>query len=232
MGKNITFIQVYFRIKDMRHIIIALHSIRLALFFLFFRKSFDFHDRFSTKVQETFEVLGGGFIKIGQMMSMRVEFLPEVYCQKLRNCYDAAPAISHKDVQKCLKGIEQHFSSIEWEPIASASVAQVHKAELLTGEIVAVKILRPGIRKVIRKDLFWWNLLAFFVKKRFSRIPKKKWKEMVTYVCEHVVQETDLINEAKNMALMQRKVLTDRIMIPQVHSLLSSSSVLIMEFLA
>src|SRR5512136_1180050 len=99
------------------------------------------------------EELSGSFLKFGQILSLQVDALPREYCDALLNLLDRVPPFSRVDVLRIFqeelgRSPEVVFKEFDYYPIASASIGQVHKATLLDGSPVAVKVQRPGIRDV------------------------------------------------------------------------------------
>ena len=109
------------------------------------------------KVYDTIVKLGPSFIKIGQIMSMRVDLIPLEYCQKLASLRSNVPSIDYEVILGILNSsydnVSEMFKEIDEVPIGSASMAQVHKARLLNGKEVVIKIKRPGIDEVIKTDI-------------------------------------------------------------------------------
>ena len=109
------------------------------------------------RVRLLFEELGPTFIKFGQVLSTRPDLIPLHYIFELEKLQDSVPVFSFKAVEQIISdefGSDEHlFEFIEEEPLASASLGQVHLAKLKNGKQAAVKIQRPGIRKLIKVDL-------------------------------------------------------------------------------
>lgn len=112
----------------------------------------------ATRARRVCEDLGPTFIKLGQILSTRPDILPPVYIQQFRRLQDAAPPVPIADVRAAIesafgKPVEELYESLEDEPIATASIAQVHRATMFDGREVVVKVQRPGIEPQIRSDL-------------------------------------------------------------------------------
>ena len=114
------------------------------------------------KLREILEDLGPTYVKLGQIMSMRSDMLPEVYCQELTRLrtdvipmpYETAVSIIESELQRPVSDI---FSSIEQTPLGSASIAQVHPAQLKDGTKVVLKVQRPAIQKTMENDIRLWE---------------------------------------------------------------------------
>lgn len=116
-------------------------------------------------LRETLQNLGSVFIKFGQLLALRPDFLPLSYCQELFYLLENVPPFSYSDVEKTFQkdfGISPNklFKSFEKQPFAAASFGQVHKAVLKTGEKVAVKVQRPQIIELVERDLRLMKLMA------------------------------------------------------------------------
>ena len=120
------------------------------------------------RVRLFFQEVDGAFIKLGQILAMRVEFLPEEYTQELLKLLDEVPPfdplVARSIIESDLRGnIDQLFRSFQTEPFAAASFGQVHFAILPDGEAVVVKVRRPSVAATIEADLKLFRLAAFFV---------------------------------------------------------------------
>ncbi|MBV9583076.1 MAG: AarF/ABC1/UbiB kinase family protein, partial [Chloroflexi bacterium] len=105
-----------------------------------------------------FEDLGGAWVKLGQMLAMRFDLLPAEYCDELFKLLNDVQPFPYSDVCEIVRQElggppEDVFRTFEPKPFASASIGQVHRAHLRTGESVAVKVQRPGIRERMRADI-------------------------------------------------------------------------------
>jgi predicted unusual protein kinase regulating ubiquinone biosynthesis (AarF/ABC1/UbiB family) len=110
------------------------------------------------RTRKALEELGGAWVKLGQMLAMRFDLLPAAYCEELLKLLNSVPPFSYAEVQEIVRlelgaPPEKLFTSFETEPFASASIGQVHRATLPTGEKVAVKVQRPRIREIMRADI-------------------------------------------------------------------------------
>jgi ubiquinone biosynthesis protein len=119
------------------------------------------------RVREAFERLGVTYIKLGQFLAMRFDILPEEVCRELAQLFDKVPPMPYADVVKTVESElgsppDRIFTDFEIEPLAAASIAQVHRASLPDGTRVAVKIQRPRIQEIFAADIRNLKRLAFF----------------------------------------------------------------------
>ncbi len=183
--------------------------------------------------------LHGVFIKLGQVLSIMGGFLPRVYQRKLERLQDQVPSRPFGEVRKVFldtlgRSPEECFESIEESPIAAASLGQVHVAWLRDehgqrGEKVAVKVLYPGIREVIRVDMQVIRL-AVIVYQWF--VPVSGLDRVYVALTDLLARETDYVHEARCMARMSENFVRDRdILFPSVVHEFSSRDILTMTFM-
>ncbi len=188
------------------------------------------------RLANVLEELGPTAVKFGQMLSTRPDLLPPEYLKTLqRICHDVAPFSSPE-----AKGIIEHelhgevgelFAEFEDEPLASGSIAQVHRARLKSGEEVVVKVRRPGISKIIEDDIAIMHYLAEQAARleefRPLRIPM-----LVEEFAEGVRRELNLLSEAADTHKFQVAFGDDRsFVVPEVHWDFCSPAVLTMQYL-
>ncbi|MFL9608854.1 ubiquinone biosynthesis regulatory protein kinase UbiB [Methylobacillus sp. Pita2] len=181
------------------------------------------------------ESLGPIFVKFGQMLSTRRDLIPLDLADELAKLQDRVPAFGYDDVETILrqaygKPVLEVFQSFDVEPIASASVAQVHFAQLPDGRPVAVKILRPGISKVIEKDLKLLDGAAWLLQTLSSDGKRLKPREVVAEFARHIHSELDLMLEAANCSLLGRNFADKRLLlVPEVYWDWCHEQVMVME---
>lgn len=189
------------------------------------------------KLRKRFEKLGSTYVKLGQIISSGEGLFPEQLVAEFKLLRDKVPAESFSDVKDVIEQeysmpIESVFARFEKTPIASASIAQVHRATLITGENVVVKVQRPKVENLVKKDIkaLWW-----LAPKLVGRIPVSSLANppaLVELFAETIIEELDFRLEADNM-LEISKVLaeTDQraIIVPRPKLDLVTKRVLVME---
>lgn len=168
------------------------------------------------------ERLGPLFVKFGQMLSTRRDLLPPDVAEELAKLQDKVPPFAFADVQKSIEAafglpLNQVYSQFDTTAVASASVAQVHFASLMNGQEVAVKVLRPGIAKVISQDLSLLKSLAWLLQNVSAEGKRLKPMEVVDEFARHTQHELDLTLEAANCSQLARNFTDKRLLIPEVY---------------
>lgn len=173
-------------------------------------KQFDiFHGLTPVKMRLMFEALGPTFVKVGQILSMRSEMLPQSFCDELSKLRADADPMPYQTVvdtvsQEYGRPIEEIFSSIDPKPLGSASLAQVHRATLITGEDVAVKVQRPGVRETMAQDVSIMRSLAKVAAKLFPDTQIIDFKGVAEELWDTFEAETDSLIEARNLAAFKK----------------------------
>ncbi len=155
------------------------------------------------------ESLGPIFIKFGQVLSTRPDLIDADYAQELAKLQDQVPPfdpeLSRHQVEVSLgKPIEELFAEFDSIPVASASIAQVHKARLHSGEQVAVKVLRPNLAPIIGQDLALLRFGAGWAERLFADSKRLKPREVVDEFDKYLHDELDLMREAANAGQLGR----------------------------
>ena len=171
------------------------------------------------------------YIKFGQNLSTRPDIVGEEIAQYLSKLQDKLPPCSKEEVKLSLQeelGGEDIFKEFDFYPIAAASIAQVHKAKLKGGEEVAVKILRPGIKKEYERDINFLYFCAKFAKHFISDSERLKPKEIVDLSKKIMEGELDLLLEAANASELKNNMADDSsIIIPEIYWKYSTKRILV-----
>ncbi|QSP95137.1 ubiquinone biosynthesis regulatory protein kinase UbiB [Marinobacter salinisoli] len=181
------------------------------------------------------EELGPVFVKFGQILSTRRDLLPDDMAESLKQLQDRVPPFSSDLARKIIETslgapVSDLFLEFTSDPIASASVAQVHGATLPSGRKVVVKVLRPGIEKVIRQDLALMYLMAGLLEKYWSEGKRLHPVEVVADYDSTIHDELDLQREAANASQLRRNFeASSLIYIPAIDWDYTRKSVLVME---
>lgn len=183
------------------------------------------------------ESLGPIFVKLGQVLSTRPDILPPAYALELAHLQDKVPPfdaqLSRTQIEKSLgKPIEALYAEFETQPIASASIAQVHRARLFSGEEVAVKVLRPNLHKVIEQDLALMHFGATWIERLFADGKRLKPREVVAEFDKYLHDELDLMREAANASQLGRNFAnSDKLIVPKVYFDYCSREVLTIQWM-
>ena len=189
---------------------------------------------FPVQLRKRLEILGPTYIKLGQVLSLREDILPAEITDELKNLLDRLPAVPldrlKEIIEKDLKRpVVAMFSWIDPNPLGSASIGQVHKAKLLDGKVVIVKVVKPGNRELLKRDTILLNLLGRFLQTFLERLqPRKVFKEF----SEYTLRELDLTREADNAETFAANFrdMPD-VVFPKIFREFSGRDVLCMEFL-
>ena len=187
------------------------------------------------RLREALERLGPIFVKFGQMLSTRRDLLPADIADELARLQDRVPPfpteVAVAIIERAFgRPLHEVFARFEREPVASASIAQVHFATLRDGREVAVKVLRPGMLPVIEKDLALMRTMAGWIE-RLSRDGRRlKPREVVAEFDKYLHDELDLMREAANAAQLRRNMADlGLVLIPEMYWDWCRSDVLVME---
>ena len=189
----------------------------------------------AVRLREALEALGPIFVKFGQMLSTRRDLLPADLAEELAKLQDQVPpfaaALAAAEVEAALgKPVAHAFASFDAQPVASASVAQVHFATLQDGTEVAVKILRPGVEQAIAEDVLLMETAARLVEGLWADGRRLKPREVVAEFARHLDDELDLVREAANASLLRRNFQNSPLLaVPAVHWDYCSRRVMVME---
>jgi ubiquinone biosynthesis protein len=191
----------------------------------------------SRRLRLAAEALGPTFIKLGQIISAGEGLFPPELVEEFKRCRDQVPAEPFEAVRRTVetelgRPLEQVFASFDRQPIAAASIAQVHGARLRTGEEVVVKVQRPDVGRLVNVDL---RAMAWLAPHLVGRIPVAALANppaLVELFADTIVEELDFRVEAANMldiAAMLRDLQQDGYVVPRPHPELVTRRVLVMQ---
>jgi len=188
------------------------------------------------RTRAALEQLGGAWIKLGQMLALRFDLLPAAYCEELLKLLNAVQPFPYADVADIVRQElgdkpEVVFGSFEQVPFASASIGQVHRATLRTGERVAVKVQRPRIREIMRADIDLMYALTPLLD--FVRVfGATQTRRLIDEFARWTNDELDYLLEARQALLLYENARDERLeRIPRVHRAYTTSRVLTTELL-
>jgi len=187
------------------------------------------------RLRQALEELGPIFVKFGQVLSTRRDLVPPDIADELALLQDRVPPFgSDLAVAQITRSLGAHpdelFARFDREPVASASIAQVHFAQLKDGKEVAVKVLRPGMKKLIDEDMALMNLAASLIERVWGEARRLKPREVVAEFDKYLHDELDLMREAANASQLRRNFAgSSLLMVPEMHWDYCSSSVIVME---
>jgi ubiquinone biosynthesis protein len=184
------------------------------------------------------EKMGPTFIKLGQLLSTRADFLPPAYIQALTRLQDNIDPFSYGEVDELVSHelgvrISKAFSNFETKPLAAASLGQVHRAWLRDGRAVVVKVQRPGIREIIAEDLDALEDIAEFLDKHTDWGKRYRFVEMLEELRRSLWRELDYRQEARNLLTLNANLRSfPRIVVPTPIEDFTTSRVLTMEYIS
>ncbi|MGG1616117.1 ABC1 kinase family protein [Paenibacillus sp. NRS-1782] len=189
------------------------------------------------RIRLVLEDLGPAFIKLGQLASTRADLLPEPIIRELVKLQDQVPPFSAETARGILEqeldtSLEDIMARFDDVPLAAASIGQVHLGKLHSGELVAIKIQRPGVNRIIRRDLDILRELTAMAVKRWEWVERYQLSQMMEELGRSLIQELDYNHEARNTEKISLQFEQDsHIHIPKIYWDHTSSRVLTMEFL-
>ncbi|MGP0584623.1 ABC1 kinase family protein [Paenibacillus timonensis] len=200
------------------------------------RKSEPGSPTLAERIRLVLEELGPTFVKVGQLASTRSDLLPEAIIQELVKLQDQVPPFPAEEARRIMEAefhqpLGELLESFDETPLAAASIGQVHRARLTTGEPVAIKVQRPDIVPVIELDLDILQHLTALANKRWAWVSRFQIPQMAQEFARSIRAELDYSFEGRNMEMIRRQFKADEgIYIPGVHWSLTTSRVLTMDF--
>lgn len=187
------------------------------------------------RLRRALEDLGPIFVKFGQVLSTRRDLMPIDIADELARLQDRVPPFSSElAIAQITKSLGAHpdvlFADFDPIPVASASIAQVHFGRLKSGKDVAIKVLRPGIKKSIDEDVALMHILAGLVERMWADGKRLKAKEVVAEFDKYLHDELDLMREAANGSQLRRNFAESTLLVvPEMFWDYCSTSVIVME---
>lgn len=187
-------------------------------------------------IRDTFLELGPTFIKVGQLFSTRSDLFPGEYVEELSKLQDRVPAFNYDQVEAIVKkdlgkSVSELFGNFDPIPLAAASLGQVHKAQLQSGEEVVVKVQRPGLRKLFTIDLQILKGIARYFQNHPDWGRGRDWIGIYEECCRILWEEIDYLNEGRNADTFRRNFRTyDWVKVPRVYWRYTSNRVLTLEY--
>ncbi len=184
------------------------------------------------------EELGATFIKFGQVLANRPDMFPPEVIKELAKLQDDVPPFPFAvlvEIVACELGrpVTEVFASIDEVPLAAASIAQVHRARLLSGEEVVIKVRRPGLEKSVREDLAVLRDIATYIEENFEELEHIRPCALVEEFARTFAMEMDLRAEARNIDRFARNFADEpNVRLPKVYHEFCNSSLLTMEYLS
>ena len=187
-------------------------------------------------IRNTLLDLGPTFIKIGQLFSTRADLFPSEYVEELAKLQDKVPAFSYEQVETIVeqelgKKIPELFHSFDPIPLAAASLGQVHKAQLHSGETVVVKVQRPGLKKLFEIDLKILKGITRYFQSHPEWGRGRDWIGIYEECCRILWEEIEYLNEGRNADTFRRNFRNhDWVKVPRVYWRYTSPRVLTLEY--
>jgi ubiquinone biosynthesis protein len=189
------------------------------------------------RLRMALEELGPTFIKLGQLLSTRADIIPASYILELNNLQDKVGAVDWSQIRLQIEAelggaTTEFFRHVDSIPTAAASMAQVHKAQLCTGEWAALKVRRPGIERTIATDLDILENLASLIDTHGNMGKLFSAEEIVREFRRTIYRELDFVKEAHNLCRFKSNFSSnDRVHIPEVYWDYTTEALLTMEFI-
>ncbi|MGI0106511.1 ABC1 kinase family protein [Salinimicrobium sp. WS361] len=199
-------------------------------------RTFKDYEQSPEELVEDLKQMGPTYVKLGQLLSTRPDLLPDRYLKALASLQEDLPTIPFEEVREIVEGelgnkISKAFNFFEEEPLASASIGQVHRAELRSGKTVAVKVQRPGIRKKFMEDLNTLEEMAGLAVKHTEVGKKYGFSDVLGELRRIMLHELDYLREANNLVTLGINLKEyRRLIVPQPIPDYTTSRVLTMEY--
>ena len=226
-------ILVGYRLDELLDKVPALKSFKY--FFILLPRKISKDSSLGERIRKALEELGPIFVKFGQVVSTRRDLLPEEIANELAKLQDQVTPFSKSQAQEILntaydKSIDQIFKKIDDEPLAAASIAQVHSAKLPDGKDVIIKILRPNIQVQIEKDISALYIIARSLENFWSESEQVKPTEIVKEYEKTIINELNLKREAANAARLKKNFSkSEMLYVPEIYWDYCRANILVQE---
>ena len=219
-------------------VVFATHLFRPLRFLLYvwpphwFRKS---EASRAERIRRALEELGPLFVKFGQILSTRRDLLPDDIADELARLQDRVPPFPGTQARQLIEQaykqpLHDVFAEFDETPLASASIAQVHAARLLDGTEVVVKVVRPGIKRIIERDVGLLHIVANLAERYWNEGRRLRPVEVVREYEKTIIDELDLMREAGNASQLRRNFLGSPLLyIPEIYWFYCRRNVMVME---
>ncbi len=189
---------------------------------------------FPVQLRRRLEMLGPTYIKLGQILSLREDLLPRPVTDELKSLLDRLPAVPYASfvdlvAENLGHPVEEVFAHIRSTPIGSASIGQIHLATTLEGEQVILKVVKPGIRRTLKRDTILLRGLGGVLQLFLGRYQPRR---VIREFCDYTLREVDMSREADNAETFAASFADQPdIVFPRIHRRLSNENLLVMEYL-
>ena len=188
------------------------------------------------RMKELLEGLGGMWVKVGQLLSLRIDLFSVDFCDELAHLQDRVRGFPGLDAQRVIEDelgrpCADVFATFDLRPVAAASIGQVHRATLHDGRTVAIKVRRPFVEESMAQELSLLRALVWLLT-RLRVAPFMRWRTMQWEIEGILREELDYRREASAMRRLRANLKRRGMYVPRVHPELSTARVLVMEFIS
>ncbi|WP_202408282.1 ABC1 kinase family protein [Novosphingobium silvae] len=189
-----------------------------------------------TRTRRALEALGPTYVKLGQILATRRDMLADEWITAFEHLQSSAPRLPFEALRPAVEEAlgeppETAFARFDPEPLAAASIAQVHRAALKDGTEVVVKIRRPGIRRAMEADLRLLRHLAALAEARSDMVRRMTPTAMIEQLGREILDELDFTNEGRNADMLRADLAPiGRVVVPRIHWEYSSNGLLVMDY--
>jgi ubiquinone biosynthesis protein len=188
---------------------------------------------FPEQLRRRLEILGPTYIKLGQILSLREDLLPRSITEELKNLLDKLPAVPYERFLELLeeeigRPWDEVFSTVDETPLGSASIGQIHRATTIDGDVLILKMVKPGIREVLKRDVVLLRSLGFLLQIFLGRFQPRR---VIREFCDYTVREVDLRLEADNAETFAANFKDEPdVVFPKIYRSYTTQNLIAMEF--